>query len=47
MGTFLGIILLFGIIGGGIYLYYKVERLDREIARQKESALEQNQEEVR
>jgi hypothetical protein len=25
--------LLFGVIAGGIYLYYKVERLDQEIAR--------------
>jgi len=34
MLTCVGFVLLFGVIGGGLYLYYKVERLDREIARQ-------------
>ena len=33
MTTLIGFILLFGVIAGGIYLYQKVERLDREISR--------------
>ncbi len=34
MTTCIGCVLLFGVISGGVYLYYKVERLDREIDRQ-------------
>jgi len=34
MTTLIGCLLLVGVIAGGIYLYYKVEKLDREIDRQ-------------
>ena len=33
MTTCVGCVLLFAVISGGIYLYFKVERLDREIGR--------------
>jgi hypothetical protein len=36
MTTFIGFVLLLGVIVGGLYLYQKVERLDREIAAQRE-----------
>jgi len=35
MMGYIGFALLVGISVGGFYLYYKVERLDREIARQR------------
>jgi hypothetical protein len=38
MDTTIGFLLIFGIIGGGIYLYMKVVQLDREIARQQRVA---------
>ena len=39
----IGFALLIGIVVGGFYLYYKVERLDREIARQREGALAESE----
>ena len=38
MDTTIGFLLIFGIAGGGIYLYLKVVQLDQEIARQQEAA---------
>ena len=38
METVVGMGLLLGITIGGVYLYIKVERLDREIARQRDNA---------
>ncbi len=34
MTTYIGLLLLLGIIVGGVHLYFKVERLDQLIARQ-------------
>ena len=34
MTTCIGCVLLFSVVAGGVYLYYKVERLDREISKQ-------------
>ena len=36
MSSFVGLVLLAGLVFGGVYLYLKVERLDQEIAKQKE-----------
>ena len=34
MSVCIGLILFFGLIGGGVFLYLKVERLEQEIAKQ-------------
>jgi hypothetical protein len=39
MSGCIGVFLVLSIVLGGTYLYFKVERLDREIARQKEDAV--------
>ena len=45
MTTTIGFALILFIGVGGIYLYYKVARLDREIARQRESTLPEGDDE--
>jgi hypothetical protein len=42
---YIGFALLIGIAVGGFYLYYKVERLDREIARQSADVLAEPEDE--
>jgi hypothetical protein len=43
MGMCIGIVLLFSLISGGVYLYFKVQRLEQEIAKQ--SALVEGEDE--
>ncbi len=38
MSTLIGLVLFSSVVAGGVYLYYKVERLDREIAKQRVQA---------
>jgi len=47
MTTYLGLALLFSIIIGGVYLYCKVRRLEREIAVQSGSEGGNNDDETR
>ena len=47
MFGYIGFALLVGIVVGGFYLYYKVERLDREIAKQRAGALVESEEDGR
>jgi hypothetical protein len=45
MTTLLGFALLAAVIIGGLYLYFRVERLSREIAQQQSGALADGDEE--
>ena len=42
MITILGLCLLLLILGGGVYLYFKIEELDRKIAQKQGSPDEKN-----
>jgi len=45
MTAWIGCVLLLSVIAGGVYFYYKVERLDREIDSQCEGAVTEEDDE--